>query len=287
MGIAWYTNAAQNYQSSTVGPRPALYKTQSPPTNDFNFKNLCNNTETYCVLAHIRATSGSVVASVNSHPFVFGRHVFMHNGVVSSFTEIRRDMMDLMTYDAYANVLGSTDSEHVAALFMTNLTGSQPPQVSQKAAWELEYPLELMLQAMNRTIVQILELQNKIMGSKKAPNSLNFCVTDGKKLVATRFRNHETQQPPSLYWSEFAGRNLNSKYPGNPDNANTTNETAVYGDDDKVGKHTIIASEPTTYDESEWHLIGKNCALTVDEKGTETEVPIQYDPKLNAVDPNA
>jgi len=51
----------------------------------------------------------------------------------------------------------------------------------------------------------------------------------------------------------------------------------------ECGKHTIVASEPTTYDEDEWHLIGRNSTLTVDEKGTETEEPIRYDEqKLNA-----
>lgn len=59
-----------------------------------------------------------------------------------------------------------------------------------------------------------MELQQKTLGNKKAPNSLNFCTTDGKKMVAIRFRNHATQQPPSLYWSEFAGKTLNHKYAG-------------------------------------------------------------------------
>lgn len=78
LGVAWYTDAVTSYQKNIEGLRPALYKSQSPPINDFNFRSLCNNTETRCVLAHIRATSGSVVTEVNSHPFVFGRHVFMH-----------------------------------------------------------------------------------------------------------------------------------------------------------------------------------------------------------------
>ena len=46
----------------------------------------------------------------------------MHNGVVSDFVTISRDMVDLMDDDAYANIAGSTDSEHFAALYMTYLT---------------------------------------------------------------------------------------------------------------------------------------------------------------------
>ncbi|KAL8873536.1 MAG: hypothetical protein Q9174_001018 [Haloplaca sp. 1 TL-2023] len=281
LGVAFYTSAAESYIKGVEGTRPALYKSQSPPISDFNFRNLCSNTETNCLFAHIRATSGSVVTQVNSHPFVFGRHVFMHNGAISNFNDVRRDMTDLLSYDAYCNVLGSTDSEHAAALYITNLTKG-----GKKDTWEKEYPITEMFQAINKTIVQIMELQQKHLGDKKAPNSLNFCATDGKKMVATRFRNHASQQPPSLYWSEFAGRTLNQKFPGSPDGAEVVNESASKSDGEKIGKHTIIASEPTTYDDKEWHLIGANCALQVDEKGTETEVPLEYDSKFNAKDPN-
>lgn len=280
LGVAWYTKAAEDYVKDVKGPRPALYKSQSPPISDFNFRNLCSNTETYCVFAHIRATSGSVVTQVNSHPFVFGRHIFMHNGSISNFTNIRRDMTDLFSYDAYSNVLGSTDSEHAAALYITNLTDN-----GTKDTWEKEYPISDMLDAMKKTVLQIMQLQQKQLGKNATPNSLNLCTSDGKKMVAIRFRNHATEQPPSLYWSEFAGRTLNQKYPGHPDGADKVNEAATKSEDEKIGKHTIIASEPTTYDESEWHLITRNCALTVDEFGTETEIPIEYDSQFNAVDP--
>lgn len=279
MGVAWYTKVAQEYLQDIKGARPALYKSQSPPFNDFNFRSLCSNTQTHCCFAHIRATSGSVVTQVNSHPFVFGRHTFMHNGVVSNFTNIRREKTNLLSYDAFCNVLGSTDSEHAAALYMTNLTKG-----GTKDTWEKEYPIDAMREALIKTLIQIMELQQKIMGDKKAPNSLNFCTTDGRKMVSCRFRNHVSQQPPSLYWSEFAGRTLNHKYPGHPDKrAENPNAFKTL---EEHGKHTIIASEPTTYDEDEWHLIGKNCVLQVDEQGTETEIPIKYDGSLNAVDPS-
>ncbi|KAF2501317.1 N-terminal nucleophile aminohydrolase [Lophium mytilinum] len=280
LGVAWYTDTAADYSSPLSGPRPALYKSQSPPFNDFNFRSLCSNTESKCVFAHIRATSGSVVTQVNSHPFVFGRHTFMHNGVVSNFSDIRRDLTDLLSFDAYCNVLGTTDSEHVAALYLTNLTHH-----GTKDTWEKEYTIEQMRAALIKTVIEVLELQHKKLGAKAAPNSLNLCATDGKKIVAIRFRNHESQQPPSLYWSEFAGRTLNHKYPGKPDDDSVNQEATKEAEEH--GRHTIVASEPTTHDINEWHLINRNCALLVDEFGTETEVPIHYDAKFNAVDPTA
>ncbi|KAH7128198.1 nucleophile aminohydrolase [Dendryphion nanum] len=285
LGIAWYTTAQNSYIKHVQGPRPALYKSQSPPINDFNFRSLCDNTETNCVFAHIRATSGSVVTQVNSHPFVFGRHVFMHNGVISNFSSIRRNMTDLMSFDSYCNIFGSTDSEHAAALYITNLAGKDGKD-GTKESWNKTYPLADMLAAMRQTIISILELQTQALSPEnRRPNSLNFCTTDGEKLVAVRFRNHATQAPPSLYWSEFAGRTLNGKFPGNPDGKDLVNEETFYGEEERIGKHTIVASEPTTFDEKEWHLIGGNCALTVDEHGVETQVAIEYEKALNAVDP--
>lgn len=204
----------------------------------------------------------------------------MHNGTVSDFAVIRRDVTDLLSFDAYCNILGSTDSEHAAALYMTNLTKG-----GAKETWQKTYPMEEMLKALKNTVDQMMELQLRKLGDKRTPNSLNFCVTDGSKMVAIRFRNHATQQPPSLYWSEFAGRKLNRKFPGHPDDPNRVNEMAIKEEDEQIGKHTIIASEPTTYDAEEWHLIGRNCALSVDEKGVETETEIKYDSKYNARDP--
>ncbi|KAH5107372.1 hypothetical protein HBI23_112540 [Parastagonospora nodorum] len=280
LGIAWYTEATSSYVKHVTGPRPALYKSQSPPINDFNFKSLCENTETRCVFAHIRASSGSVVTQVNSHPFVFGRHIFMHNGVISNFSAIRRDLSDLLSFDAYCNILGSTDSEHAAALYMTNLTNH-----GDKKSWDKPYSLKAMFVAMRKTVLQILQLQHDKLGETNTPNSLNFCTTDGTRLLAIRFRNHASQQPPSLYWSEFAGRTLNTKYPGHPDSKDIVNEDSVLDEGEKIGKHTIVASEPTTYDEKEWHLISRNHALLVDEDGVEKELEIEYNDGLNARDP--
>lgn len=75
MGVAFYTPVAAEYFKGTTGTRPLLYKSISPPINDFNFRSLCANTQTKCVIAHIRASSGSAVVQTNCHPFVFGRHV--------------------------------------------------------------------------------------------------------------------------------------------------------------------------------------------------------------------
>ena len=132
----------------------------------------------------------------------------MHNGEVSDIITIKRDMVDLMDADAYANIHGSTDSEHVAALYITYLTEGKG-----KASWEKQYTVEQMRDALRKTAGSIVKLQKEKLGDKAEPNSLNLATTDGSQLVCARFRNHATEQPPSLYYSTKAGVTLNRKYP--------------------------------------------------------------------------
>ena len=137
----------------------------------------------------------------------------MHNGVISDFISIRRAITANMSDAAFANVFGSTDSEHLAALYITYLTNS-----ADQTSFEKEYSTSEMAEAMHKAVATVIDLQRTILGDKKRqPNSLNLCATDGVKLVAYRFRNHATSQPPSLYWSTKAGTTLNRKYPDHPD----------------------------------------------------------------------
>ena len=114
-----------------------------------------------------------------------------------------------MDDDSYANISGSTDSEHFAALYMTFLTDGKG-----KAYWEKQYTLMQMRDAMQKTLRTVVELQRNKFGDKAEPNSLNVVTTDGSQLVAFRYRNHAVEQPPSLYYSTTAGVTLNRKYPG-------------------------------------------------------------------------
>lgn len=132
----------------------------------------------------------------------------MHNGVISDFVAISRDMVDLMDDDAYANIQGSTDSEHFAALYITYLT-----KAKGKSSWEKQYSVHEMRDAMQKAIGSVVKLQREKLGAKAEPNSLNLAATDGSQLVAFRVRNHQVEQPPSLYYSTVAGITLNGKYP--------------------------------------------------------------------------
>ncbi len=199
----------------------------------------------------------------------------MHNGVISHFTKIRRAMSDQMSEAAFANVFGSTDSEHIAALYMTYLTDSAPASANP---FDSTHPISKMVSAMQAAVATTIELQKKLIPEKsRLPNSLNLCVTDGTQLVAFRFRNHATSQPPSLYYSTKAGTTLNRKYPGDSDGCFTKGVTDMGKDPGEHGRHVIVASEPSTCYPEDWELIGKNRVVTVDVEGRLGEGDVGYE----------
>jgi predicted glutamine amidotransferase len=77
-GIGWYDE---------LGGVPALYKSVHPAWNDRNLRELAAHVRSPLFFAHIRASTGTAVQETNTHPFRYGRWLFMHNGLVRNFAE--------------------------------------------------------------------------------------------------------------------------------------------------------------------------------------------------------
>jgi glutamine amidotransferase len=290
-GLVWYTSARSEFVVGVDGPRPVSYKCASPPGNDANFHSICAGTSTLAAFSHIRAATGSSVTPINNHPFVFGRHTIMHNGLISHFPQVKRQILDITEVNAYENIHGTTDSEHLAALYITNLTRRSPGV----EAWEKTYPLEAMLSALTDAFHQIIRIQQSVLGASNVQAcSLNVCVTDGQQLVSVRLRNHSVENPPSLYFSTTAGVTLNRKFPDHPDanagHANPNTDPTINPNASEAelkkprehGKHVIIASEPTTYKIEEWNVVEKNHGVMVDRDGNAKVVKIDMPQELMA-----
>jgi glutamine amidotransferase len=187
-------------------------------------------------------------------------------------------MCNAMSQEAYEHIQGGTDTEHFAALLMSFLcpgtsskTTADPyreeeAESSLPAEWEKYHSVEEMRDALQETISAIINIQKVYLGGKSQPNDLNIAVTDGLSLVACRFRNHATEQPPSLYYSTIAGITLNRQFPDHPNGAKGPHgsgkgksangmeaATGAEGHNPNArrnasdhGKHIIVASEPTT-----------------------------------------
>ncbi|KII90176.1 hypothetical protein PLICRDRAFT_174954 [Plicaturopsis crispa FD-325 SS-3] len=268
-GVTWYTDTRSIFDTDTKGPLPALYKTVAPALTDPTFTYICANTASKVISAHIRAATRPPVVPTNNHPFVFGRHNFMHNGSIAYFPKIRTTLLLKIKKEYSALIYGNTDTEHLAALYFTFLGDINK-----------SYSVRHMRDSLIKAIHQIEEVQKQILTPeelKSAGNSLNLCSSDGEQLVACRYRNvdHPDEEPPSLYVSTKAGTTLNRQYGGSVHDApNTPDEMLNAGpaSSELVQKrhhgghdlHVIVASEPTTFALDEWKLLGKNELIMVD-----------------------
>src|SRR3954454_10519122 len=108
-GLGWYG----------AGDGPGLYHSIAPAWGDPNLRELAAHVESTLFLAHVRATSGTAVQQTNCHPFRHGRWLFVHNGVLGGFHEMRRELMYAVDPELFGDFQGSTDSEVVFRLALT------------------------------------------------------------------------------------------------------------------------------------------------------------------------
>ncbi len=185
-GLAWYV--------PHLSPEPALFRSTTPAWSDVNLINLARVTRTDCLLAHVRAaTPGLPVIQLNCHPFVWGRFAFMHNGEIGGFRHIKRRLRERLSDDSYDLIQGSTDSEHIFALFAEHYGQGRGP----------EGGIESIRQALQAAINSVNELRRRV--GIEEPCRLNLAITDGTCAVVTRWTSQDPEKANTLY-SHSGGR---------------------------------------------------------------------------------
>jgi glutamine amidotransferase len=109
-GLGWYGHREQ----------PGVYRNVMPAWGDPNLRDIAGQIESRLFLAHVRAATGTAVQQTNSHPFRFGRWLFVHNGFVAGYEHLRHDLILAIGPQLFENVQGTTDSEllfHLALKF--------------------------------------------------------------------------------------------------------------------------------------------------------------------------
>mgnify|MGYP005854486257 FL=1 len=232
-GVAWYQPELDDY--------PCVFRSIKPAWSDMNLKNLSKKIHSPLFMAHVRAASpGSSVEEVNSHPFQCGKLAFMHNGMVGEFNRIRRPLLRRLNDVAYEAILGSTDSEHMFGLFLNHIDDPNG-----------EVSTDEMVYAMNKMLDDYCELYVEC-GLKKH-SYLNFCVTNGKAIVATRYTTNPLVQPSTLYYM------YGSKY-------HCTETMCLMEQSGGRPDAVIIASEPFTTRRSDWMKVERNVMMIIDEE---------------------
>lgn len=221
-GIGWYDEREA----------PGVYRNVAPAWSDPNLRELAAHIASPLFLAHVRAAIGSPVQTTNCHPFRHGRWLFVHNGYIDRFAELRRDLMLLVRPDLFAAVQGSTDTE---VLFHVALTlGLEDDPVA----------------AMERTLGAVEDLAAR-QGIPE-PVQGSFGISDGETLWAVRYAS--SGQARSL----FVTADVETIRRLHPENA----RFAQLGTDDR-----LVVSEPFSDLPGVWEPVPESTALRVTHGG--------------------
>lgn len=186
-GIGWYASkrcGMVDKHGLNAYCRPGVYTTVCAPSHDRNLRSLSKSLNASLLFGHVRAAGpGASVHQYNCHPFVRGRYMFMHNGDVADFKAIRRGLLSHLSDELFDQMSGTTDSELLFSLILNELPNvyeQMEPKTLEKAVF--------------KAICLIIK------ANRGKANSINVALTDGETIIATRYRNSATEEPPSLYF---------------------------------------------------------------------------------------
>ena len=230
-GVGWY--------APETSATPCVFTSITPAWSNENLRSLSEHVKSSCFFAHIRAASpGMKVSELNCHPFQHGRYLWMHNGTIEGFWQIRRQLRDSLPDHLYNMIEGTTDSEHAFAVFLARLGQA-----------DCEKTVSDIGRALVRTVAQ-LEVWTAEAKSEK-PSYYNFAVTDGRSIAALRYVSDPNIEPASLYFA------ANKKY-------ECQNGICQLVDCDQSERAVVIASERVSEDIDHWTRVAPNHLLTVD-----------------------
>ena len=193
-GVGWYGE----------GDVPAVFKSVEPAWNDRNLKELSGHIRSGLVFAHIRASTGTPVQQTNCHPFRHGRWLWMHNGSIARFHNVKRDLMLAVDPSLYPDVEGSTDSEAFFFLALTFGLDDDPPSAVERA-------------------VGFVEQVGRDHGVDY-PIQMTVATTDGRKVWGFRYSTEGKSR--SLFYSTLIAT-LREEYPNNPLFHELSDETRI------------------------------------------------------------
>ncbi|KAI0801184.1 N-terminal nucleophile aminohydrolase [Fomes fomentarius] len=246
-GVGWYDSV----YDEELGSQPCIFTSVTPAWNNVNLVRLAEKIKSPLVFAHVRATTAGTLSLDNCHPWSYGKLMFMHNGGIADFHLIKRKLIMALPDELFNMVNGNTDSQWAFALFLSKL----PNPKAQR------FTPTLLQRAMSDTIAHINELSEEYGITE--PSLMNFCVTDGDTVVATRYISSRTDEAASLWFS--SGSTFSEYAEGGHYKMSKT---------DKRENIILIASEPLTFEKADWMEIRTNHMAVITPKMNLLQIPI-------------
>ncbi|MFA5959213.1 MAG: class II glutamine amidotransferase [Tatlockia sp.] len=227
-GMGWYVPG--------ISSEPAVFRSVFPAWNDENLLHLSNKIKSSLFFSHVRSASSGGVNFYNCHPFVYKNWMLMHNGQIQDFLAIKRPLRHLLDDDIYHWIRGGTDSEHFFALFLQLAKGKDLSQ------------LLTVTEVLESTFKKVEQLINEC--GTPGPSYYNLCLTDGTRIIASRYCTDSSIEPESLHYLE--GRYFWSK------------EDCLEQVDLAPQQSVVISSEALTDFNKQWQRVPANHFITVD-----------------------
>ncbi|KAI0322656.1 N-terminal nucleophile aminohydrolase [Amylostereum chailletii] len=246
-GVGWYDTV----YDEELGSQPCIFTSVTPAWNNINLTRLAEKIKSPLVFGHVRATTAGSLSLDNCHPFIHGKLMWMHNGSVEEFPKLKRKLQTQLPDDIFNVVQGNTDSEWSFALFLSKLSDANATSFTHT---ELK-------QAMLDTIASLNVLAEE--AGVTQPSLMNFCVTDGESVVATRYVSSRHDEAASLWFS--SGTTFSEYADGGHYKMSKT---------DKRENIIMIASEPLTFEKADWMEIKTNSMIVITPKMNVLQIPI-------------
>ena len=221
-GLGWYG----------TGDGPGIYRSILPAWGDPNLRELSAHIESPLFLSHVRAAIGSPVQESNCHPFRHGRWLFVHNGYIDRFHDVRRELMLAVAPERFPDILGSTDTEVLFHLALTFGLEDDPIAALERAIGLVE------------EVGRGHDIDFPFQGS--------IGVSDGASLWAVRYSSEGRSR------SLFVSADVHALRQLHPENE----RIKLLQDTDRV-----IVSEPLGDLPGAWHEVADATAITVHQGG--------------------
>jgi len=233
---------------------PFRYANASLPMFDRNLRALASKLTPECVIAHVRGVPYAVTSHVsesNTHPFCFDRCTIAlaHNGDLHRIDDMKRDLLNHIRPEIGRHIAGSTDSEWIYALILSQLAD---PHASPDD--------EELLHAVRRSLAIIRDVRAK--QGIAISSSVNLFITTGEKVLGVRycfdFGCYPSNRPEDVHEGNLSFLSL--WYTTGRDFGFHDGEWKMIGGEETADS-LLIASEPLTHDTSAWLEVPEYCAV--------------------------
>lgn len=168
-GVAYYQGGA-----------PHVIKSMSTAVDDHLFRRVSGVVSSETVVAHLRKATQGEMTIINTHPFQFGQWVFVHNGNVENFPQLRQKLVERIPPVLRRFILGDTDSEVLFYLLLARM--AERCELSRAG-----FPLDDVIIAARKMVEEVEALTGGIHEDNAGPPDrtyLTFVLTNGTTMLA-------------------------------------------------------------------------------------------------------